>query len=111
VAEHTEDEVDAGFGKLAEQARQTPRLKGWVAVSVVLNLCLSAGLAYGYVRTSRVAQRACQAAKAEAQLWEHALTYPPPPGQTPAQAARRDENLAAFGLYLHQTASQRTCSR
>lgn len=99
---------------------QSRRLIRMLAVSLVFDVCLSIGLGLVAWRSNHSADQARKATiaacesgnavrKAEVQLWDYVLTFPPSRPETPQEKTTREQQTKKFQDYVHMTFAQRNC--
>lgn len=111
--------------KLRSYGQRNRHLIKVVAVSVVFDVVLSAGLGFAVWRAQVASDRAAAAASAtvvtcrsgnearalQTQLWNFILALPPRPDETPDQRALREESVGKFKIYVANAFAPRDCDR
>lgn len=120
-----QDDMQGLSNEIRDLKKQNIRSRNYIrmlAMSLVFDICLSVGLGLVAWRTNHSAEQARQATiaacesgnnvrKAELQLWDYVLSFPPTQTETPQQKAQREVQTAKFRDYVHKTFATRDCSK
>ncbi|MDQ1497701.1 MAG: hypothetical protein QOI86_1041 [Actinomycetota bacterium] len=131
---HLVDAVTTMTAELVGLRADTDALRGYgrrnrhliklMAVSVVVDVALSFGLAYAVYKADDASGAASRAASAQVvtcrssnaaravqtDLWNFILnSFPPPVGETPAARTQRETTTAKFKVYVASAFAQRDC--
>lgn len=104
--------------------RRNRQLIRWIVASLVFDILLSLGLAVAVTRANAATRRAERAASAQVvacragnearalqtELWNTILSYPPPLGETAAEALQREGRVAEFRRYVATAFRQQDCA-
>ena len=111
--------------ELRDYSQRNRRLIKITAVSLVIDVLMSLGLAYAVYRSQEASDRAEAAASAtvvtcrssnearalQTNLWNFILALPPGPDETPEQRAQRAETVGKFKVYIGDAFAPRDCDR
>lgn len=109
----------------AAKSRRDRRIVRTLAVSVVFDIVLSAGLYVGLRKADNAAREAGRASstnvvncvsgnesrRIQAELWNTVLQFPPPAGETAEAKTQREAQTARFKDYIAKAFEQKDCSK